>query len=135
MEWGIPYTGTTMTTRGSPQHIIKDGSYKQKMVENFIEQGASIKYTQAAINIVKLRLNLTLVTSSAIFECVDRMRSQTVPAEKRAQGSINANSKWAKARFAQTDQMVRMIGINPKEEWGIDDKLTVRPQRRVIGTI
>ena len=36
MAWGIPYTGATMTTRGSPQHIIKDGSYEQKMVANFI---------------------------------------------------------------------------------------------------
>ena len=121
LQWGIPYTGTKMNNGGRPQHTIKDGSYEQKLVANFIERGASIKCTQAAINIVKLRLNLPPVTWSAIYECIGRMNSRVVSAEKRAQGNVDANSKWAIARYAQTDQMVRMIGINPKDEWGIDD--------------
>jgi len=49
------------------------------------------------------------------------MNSRVVSAKKHAQGNVDANSKWAIARYAQTDQMVRMIGINPKDEWGIDD--------------
>jgi hypothetical protein len=84
-------------------------------------RGASIKCTQAAINIIKLRLNLPPLTQSAVNECIGRMNCRIVPAQKRAQGNIDAGSKWAKSRHAQTDQMVRFIGINPKDEWGIDD--------------
>jgi len=54
LQWGIPYIGTKMNNGGSLQHTIKDGSYEQKLVANFIERGASIKCTQAAMNIVKI---------------------------------------------------------------------------------
>ena len=121
MEWGIPYTGTVVFAQRALQHTIQDGSYEQKMVANFVERGASSKCTQAAINIIKLRLNLPPLTQSAVNECIGRMNCRIVPAQKRAQGNIDAGSKWAKSRHAQTDQMVRFIGINPKDEWGIDD--------------
>ena len=73
MQWGIPYTGTVVFARGAPQHTIQDGSYEQKMVANFVERAASSKCTQAAINIIKLRLNLPPLTQSAVNECIGRM--------------------------------------------------------------
>ena len=116
MEWGIPYTGEAVFARRAPQQTIQDGSYEQRIVANFIERGASIKCTQAAINIVKLRLNLPPLTVSSVQECIRRMNSKIVPAQNRAQGNIDADSKWAKSRHAQTDQMVRFIGTNHTDE-------------------
>ena len=68
-------------------------------------------------------MNLPPVTTSAISECIERMNSRVVSAEKRAQDNIDADSKWVNTMFVQTDQMFRMIRINSKDEWDIVDSV------------
>ena len=105
--------------RGRTEILIKKGSIQEKQIADFSEHGVSLRDITCIFNEYLLQdagsdLEVAVwFTKSAVEGAFNRMRKIEVPMTKRAQGSTDKNSHWAKARHRFIVQLQVCMGDNP----------------------
>lgn len=86
---------------------IKDGSYLQGNIADYIESGLSFSQCTDFINQMLIaKGEVFTVTKSAVYSCAMRMKARVSKIMKRPQGSTDLESAWAKCRYRFVTQLL-----------------------------
>ena len=114
-EEGLDYDGKVREGRGR-ESIIAVGSKWEKMIADHKESGLSFEETTQAVNDVRHKENSPLFRVGAIKGVIARLPKRIVNLTRKAQGSYDESSDWAKARLGFSLQvLVRARKITPQQ--------------------
>jgi len=104
---GEKFHPSSVDSRGGNRPLtIRMDSFEAQIIADGIESGLSIRRVWENVNCHKRENNDELVSESAIYYVLRKMKPKIVNIRKRKQGSSDPDSNWAQARCAWTRQLL-----------------------------
>ena len=110
---------SSFKAKGGKPVIIQRNSQEERDIADYMEKGVSLRDVTRILNENKLQENggdlesSGWFTKSAVEGALSRMNKIAVPMKRRAQGSTDKDSDWAKARYRFVTQMLVCMGKDP----------------------
>jgi len=112
---GHNFDPTTKDGSGGANKLVKHGSKTEHLIAKYMEGGYGVKQTTVHVNAWR-KANTTLgpLGVSAVYSAHKRLDPEMTRVKSRKQGSYDAESKWAKARYHWVSQlMIRLSEWKP----------------------
>ena len=111
----IKFSPTGIYQSLGPKIIIKEGSYEECIIADWMEQGLGFRMTTLMVNQHRLEEDLLPVGRNCVMNAFYRMKPLVTKLKKMPQGNIN-NEEWMLARKNQCRQMMVMLGLIGKKD-------------------
>jgi hypothetical protein len=102
-----------------PQPIVSVDSSEAQIIADCVEDGMSISLTLLLVNKHCRETEQIPLTRSVVNDTIKQLSPKSSTIKKSKQGSRDAASKWARARFRWTKQLMIRLGLldsdSPKE--------------------
>ncbi len=112
---GHNFDPETKDGSGGANKLVKHGSKTEHLIAKYMEGGYGVKQTTVHVNAWR-KANTTLgpLGVSAVYSAHKRLDPEMTRVKSRKQGSYDAESKWAKARYHWVSQlMIRLSEWKP----------------------
>jgi hypothetical protein len=110
-EQGIAYVPVRNCPRMGPQPIVSVDSSEAQIIADCVEDGMSISLTLLLVNKHRTETEKIPLTRSVVNHTIKRLSPKSSTIKKSKQGSRDAASKWARARFRWTKQLMVRLGL------------------------
>ena len=104
-QFGIPYN-MSRQQREYKGNLLPDGCPEIQIIADQIEYGNGARMAVEAVNIYRSEMNKPRVGYSSVYSIIDKLQPKISTIKSRKQGSLDADSNWAKARFQWVMQLL-----------------------------
>jgi hypothetical protein len=110
-EQGVAYVPMRNCPCMGPQPIVSVDSSEAQIIADCVEDGMSINLTLLLVNKHCTETEQIPLTQSVVNDTIKPLSPKSSTIKKSKQGSRDAASKWARARFRWTKQLMIRLGL------------------------